>query len=371
MDLQYAVTIYMTLFALIIMFMIVWNNDLLDKKKKLQFFEIFGTIIVAAIAEWLGVYLEGAPAQMRVVHILAKTIDHSLAPMIGLLFAQVISSRANKRCLWIPLLIHAVLELASGWLGFIYYIDKNNHYAHGKCYWIYVVIYLFYSIYFLAQAWRFGNKYQNNNKGILGMTLLFFVSGVTLGMVYSQIRVAYICVAIDTIIIYVYYTGIIEKMDSMTGLLNRRSYESRIVNMEEKVQVLFFDVDDFKHINDNFGHQFGDECLRIVGRAIRAVYGANGHCYRIGGDEFCVLLEKKRESIDNLYNQFFRYLDKMREKDKRIPYVSVGDVAFNPKTTDIESAIKEADMKMYERKQQKKQENIYTKNKNDRHTNIG
>lgn len=371
MDLQYTVTIYMTLFALIIMFMIVWNNDLLENKKKLQFFGIFGTIIAAAIAEWLGVYLEGAPPEMRVVHILAKTMDHSLAPMIGLLFAQVISSKANQVRLWIPLAIHAVLELVSGWLGFIYYIDQNNHYIHGKYYWIYVVVYLFYSVYFLAQAWRFGNKYQNNNKGILGMTLLFFVSGVTLGMVYSQIRVAYICVAIDTIIIYVYYTGIIEKMDSMTGLLNRRSYESRIVNMEKKVRVLFFDVDNFKYINDNYGHQFGDECLRIVGRAIRAVYGVNGYCYRIGGDEFCVLLEKKKESVENLYDQFFRYLDKMREKDERIPYVSVGDSRFDPKTTDIESAIKEADMKMYKWKQKKKQEKSFLEDKNGRHTNIG
>ena len=361
MDLQYTVTIYMTLFALIIMFMIVWSNDLLEKKKKLQFFAIFGTIIVAAIAEWLGVYLEDAPAKMRMIHILAKTVDHSLAPMIGLLFAQVISSKANKGRLWIPLIIHAMLEFVSGWLGFIYYIDRNNHYVHGKCYWIYVVIYLFYSVYFIVQAWRFGNKYQNNNKEILGMALLFFVSGVTLGMMHSQIRIAYICVAIDTIIIYVYYTGIIEKMDSMTGLLNRRSYESRIGNIEKKVQVLFFDVDNFKYINDNYGHQFGDEALKIVGRAIRAVYGVNGHCYRIGGDEFCVLLEKKREAVGNLNDQFFRYLDKMREKDERIPYVSVGDAGFDPKVTDIESAIKAADMKMYERKQ----------TKNNRHTNIG
>lgn len=370
MDLQYAVTIYMTLFALIILFMIVWSNDLLEKRKKVQFFGVFGIIIIAAIAEWLGVYLEDAPSELRIVHILAKTIDHSLAPLIGLMFVQVISSKIKRRCLWIPLVIHAVLELVSGWTGFIYYVDQNNHYSHGKYYWIYVVVYLFYSVYFLAQAWKFGNKYQNNNKAILGMVLLFFVSGVTIGMVYSQIRVAYICVAIDTIIIYEYYTGIIEKMDSMTGLLNRRSYESRIVNVEKEVQVLFFDVDNFKYINDNYGHQFGDECLRVIGRAIRTVYSANGHCYRIGGDEFCVLLEKKRGSVDNLYKQFFCYLDKVREEDKRIPYVSVGDARFDPKTTDIESAIKEADMKMYEWKQKKKQEKAFLENKDGCHTDI-
>lgn len=360
MSLQYTVTIYMTIYALIIMFMIVWSNDLLEKKKKLQFFGVFGIIIVAAIAEWLGVFCEGSPERIRGFYILAKTVDHSLAPVIGVMFVQVISTDADKKYLWIPILIHAILEATSGWTGWIYRINDNNHYSHGSYYWIYVAVYLFYSIFFIVQTWRFGNRYQNNNKGILSMTLWFFVSGVAIGMVYSQIKIAYICVAIDTIIIYVYYTGIIEKMDSMTGLLNRRSYESRIVNLGKPVVVLFFDIDNFKYINDNYGHQYGDYCIQTVGRAIRAIYGTNGHCYRVGGDEFCVLLEKKREFVGAMYEEFFAYLDKSRKKDNRIPYVSVGEADFHPDRTDIESAIKEADMKMYEWKQKKKQE---TKNR--------
>lgn len=100
------------------------------------------------------------------------------------------------------------------------------------------------------------------------------------------------CTAIDTIIVYVYYTGILEKMDSKTGLLNRRSYESHMVNMERSADVLFFDVDDFKYVNDHYGYQFGDQCRKTVGSTLKAVYGSEGYCYRVGGDEFCVLLER-------------------------------------------------------------------------------
>ena len=72
-----------------------------------------------------------------------------------------------------------------------------------------------------------------------------------------------------------------------------------------------------------------------------------GHCYRIGGDEFCVLLEKKLGSVEELNRSFHDKMDRFRSEDKRIPHVSIGYIFFNPEKTDVESAIKEADAQMY------------------------
>ncbi len=365
MDIQYTVSIYLTIFMMLIMLMIVRFNDLVGKEKTFQFSLSFWLIIVAACSEWLGVWLEKAPAWTRWFHILAKTADHSLSPVIALLFVEIITTEHKAKNMAVPLIIHTILELVSGVTGFIYYVDQNNHYSHGRFYWIYVAVYLVCSLYFIRSAWKFGGRYQNNNRVVLSMILLFFISGVSMGLLNSRIRVAYICTAIDTIIVYVYYTGILEKMDSMTGLLNRRSYESRVVNIEKSTGVLFFDVDDFKYVNDHYGHQFGDQCLKIVGSTLKAVYGSKGYCYRIGGDEFCVLLEKDSDSVEMLNKQFLKKMEKQRGQERRLPYVSVGYGKFDPGETDMESAIKEADSQMYEWKQLNKQE------RNGCHTNIG
>lgn len=364
MDLQYTINIYLTIFMMLIMLMIVRFNDLLGKEKILQFSLIFWMIIVASFSEWVSVCMEGAPAWTRWFHILAKTVDHSLSPVIALLFVEIITTEHKAKNMAIPLILHAILELISGVTGFIYYVDQKNHYVHGRFYWIYIAVYLICSLYFIKSAWKFGSRYHNNNRVVLSMILLFFISGVSVSLLNSQVRIAYICTAIDTIIVYVYYTGILEKVDNMTGLLNRWSYESRVGNIEKPIGVLFFDVDNFKYINDNYGHQFGDQCLKIVGSTVKSVYGSKGYCYRIGGDEFCVLLEKDSNSVEILNKQFLKKMEKQRQQEKRLPYVSVGYAKFEPGKADIKSAIKEADSKMYEWKQLNKQK------RESCHTNI-
>ena len=58
--------------------------------------------------------------------------------------------------------------------------------------------------------------------------------------------------------------------------------------------LIVFDVDDFKHVNDVYGHVKGDLCLSVIANCIKGAYAQYGYCYRIGGDEFCVLLKNNR-----------------------------------------------------------------------------
>ncbi len=52
-------------------------------------------------------------------------------------------------------------------------------------------------------------------------------------------------------------------------------------HQNEGAAVLFFDVDDFKFVNDHYGHLYGDECLKRVAKTILNIYGEHGYCYRI------------------------------------------------------------------------------------------
>jgi len=83
--------------------------------------------------------------------------------------------------------------------------------------------------------------------------------------------------------------------DPMTSLLNRSSFtevlEARMqAGAVEGLAAVFFDVDDFKAINDNYGHEAGDEFLKHVARSITAYCGSSGLVARLGGDEFTVAL---------------------------------------------------------------------------------
>jgi len=76
--------------------------------------------------------------------------------------------------------------------------------------------------------------------------------------------------------------------------MNRAGIEQRILDaMSEAPQghvLLYMDLDQFKHVNDNAGHAAGDHLLREIARVIRLNVRENDPCARLGGDEFCVLL---------------------------------------------------------------------------------
>lgn len=91
--------------------------------------------------------------------------------------------------------------------------------------------------------------------------------------------------------------------DSGTGLLNKRAISEytieRINEGGDKVMYLaIMDVDDFKRINDTYGHMFGDQVLSKVSEIIRSVVGQRGKAGRFGGDEFFVLFENVSDEIE-------------------------------------------------------------------------
>ncbi len=85
-------------------------------------------------------------------------------------------------------------------------------------------------------------------------------------------------------------------VDKLTGLNNRNAYELKLQELQEKgsgganVGFVVIDVNHFKSLNDNFGHLVGDQTLSFVGQTVQRNFGDLGICYRIGGDEFCVIV---------------------------------------------------------------------------------
>lgn len=159
--------------------------------------------------------------------------------------------------------------------------------------------------------------------------------------------------------------------DELTKLYNRTAFNKDInerfmkVEIEYKVipTVLFmFDLNDLKKCNDNFGHEYGDCYITMVSNVIKEVFGTDGKCYRIGGDEFCSIMDyTSREDIENKYNRFVEAIQKKNEQEFVVPVsVAVGYAIYDPNIDkSLEETLKRADAMMYQNKQKIKQ--IYKK----------
>ena len=92
------------------------------------------------------------------------------------------------------------------------------------------------------------------------------------------------------------------RLDALTGLPNRRSFDRELTGPGDAarpaacVSVLMVDLDDFKQVNDTFGHVVGDEVLRAVARTISDAVRDTDVAFRFGGEEFSVILRRDRRS---------------------------------------------------------------------------
>jgi diguanylate cyclase (GGDEF)-like protein len=92
--------------------------------------------------------------------------------------------------------------------------------------------------------------------------------------------------------------------DALTGLVNHRGFHE-VLTMElrharrtgERVALVSLDLDDFKSLNDNHGHQYGDEVLRAVGRKLRGAVRASDTAARVGGEEFALILPGSGDDV--------------------------------------------------------------------------
>ena len=143
--------------------------------------------------------------------------------------------------------------------------------------------------------------------------------------------------------------------DSLTGLPNRALFYDRLNHAlsrrSERVAVLFMDLDDFKTVNDTYGHQSGDELLLDVGDAIRRSVRGADTVARLGGDEFAVLLDRDAtvETARELAARLQHAIGAPRviSGHERSIGTSIGISVGTSGATTAETLMREADVAMY------------------------
>ena len=145
---------------------------------------------------------------------------------------------------------------------------------------------------------------------------------------------------------YAYY-------DQMTGLQNRRAYAEKNDQLDQGMPagccVIIADINGLKEMNDQYGHDAGDELIIGTAECLRQSFGQIDTIYRIGGDEFCVILNSTAEQIE----EHLKQLDQngRRWKGKFVNGISISSgYATDKEFDDFDTMQKAADQRMYENK---------------------
>jgi len=146
--------------------------------------------------------------------------------------------------------------------------------------------------------------------------------------------------------------------DVLTGLANRAQFQIRLDTTirtadrrKERFALMSLDLDGFKAINDRFGHEAGDELLKIVGKRLRMVIREIDFAARLGGDEFCLIIEGTSDeyaAADVATRCLKAISEPLQLVNQTIrPRVSIGITLFPNDGQDQESLLHSADRAMY------------------------
>ncbi|HBF65898.1 MAG TPA: hypothetical protein DDW34_09325 [Clostridium sp.] len=159
--------------------------------------------------------------------------------------------------------------------------------------------------------------------------------------------------------------------DSLTQLENRYAFDMYLEEISKEPHedsmrnaICILDVDGLKFINDSYGHWMGDQLIRNMSECIETVFHDSGRCFRIGGDEFAIILKGEREELKSyLYQLRNEIID--RNINKHSFLSASWGLAFQSDTRgkSIYEAFQLADARMYQDKERKRANKMSTESK--------
>lgn len=160
-------------------------------------------------------------------------------------------------------------------------------------------------------------------------------------------------------------------IDPLTGIRNSRYFLNKLKELASAgtpFAIFYLDMNNFKQINDQYGHDVGDLVLKEAAERIKHSIREVDIATRIGGDEFTVTIIQNcsEEFCQNMKNRLYDNVGKMILLDEDTPYypeISVGYARFPDNSDEIEQVIRMADQKMYDEKRKLKSKRLNAKKK--------
>lgn len=334
------------------------------------FIALVQTNMVLIIIDVLGWIFNGLPGPINMIsnqgfNLLLYIIE-PIGPMLWILYTNLQVFHDEKRIiqlkqiLLILFAIHAAISVVSLFTGWFFSVDAHNIYHRENYFWIHVIFcyaLLVYSfIFILINRSKIEKKYYYS-------LLLFYLPqavGTTIQIFAYGVSYNWTGMMISLLIVYFNIQDRSLNTDYLTGVYNRRQLDSyirfKIRNSSDKksFSAILIDLNDFKHINDKFGHDVGDKALQDAVEIIKKCMRHNDFVARFGGDEFFIIMD-----IDNVQmlekavariNDTIEKFDAYSKNPYKISFCMGYDIYDNKLKMKADDFFKHIDILMYNNK---------------------
>lgn len=263
---------------------------------------------IATINETLSFIIDARPGFIfYILQYISNTICTDASVIVGYCWCLFVeyhiyrnTNRIKKksRILAIPLIITTILLIINLFgNGIIFSISEKNKYMRGLfSYAVYVAVFFYY----IESIWTVKTT-KNDSILVEFFPIYYFVVPCMIGTIiqglFFGIAVGWLCVAIAFILIYIEFQISNSFIDDLSGLYNRKymnHYLNKLQNAKNKhVYGFLLDVNDFKVINDTYGHLSGDRAIIHIGKILQNTIGNGCVAIRMGGDEFVIFANFK------------------------------------------------------------------------------
>lgn len=348
----------------------------LDRKERAQqfFFGLILLTIVVLVLEIVSVLLNSdSYKNLLQFRKMVDAVGFSLAPMVSAAAALYVYHRVQRRAMitagwnfWLslPLFINMVVALGSYHYNWIFGITSEHMYARGPLFFISPVSVFFYYSLILWLLYVNRRKILTGELPALALIAVFPLVLSVFQLYYFVYLTIWNSLAIAVAIHYMCILHNQIRIDPLTGLGNRLAYDELLANMSRKgklaLAVVNIDLDDFKNINNVYGHHEGDRVLRAFAQELKAVFEGFGEPIRIGGDEFIVwIYTNDQELIESHLKTLETTLSVGKpSRQLRCPVAfSYGVTVFNDSYNSLQEFVQHSDRLMYAEKFRKRSKN--------------
>lgn len=275
-------------------------------------------------------------------------------------FSSDVKVREKQKVLMVFFLLNLMICIISLFTGSFFYVDQNNIYHRGPYFALHVAYcygLLIYSLMYLIK-----HKQYIEKRKYISMIAYFIpmAIGTTIQVLFYGYSLNWVGMMLSLLIIYFNIQNRGINTDYLTGIYNRRQLDEyireRIRNSTENksFSAILLDLNEFKSINDRFGHKIGDEALKDSVEIIRRSLNTDDFIARFGGDEFVIITDiYNGQTLDKVVNRIRKNVENFNVSNLK-PYnlnFSIGyDIYSCNSKMEADEFFKHIDMLMYENK---------------------
>lgn len=355
-----------TLLPLLLIITLVIINPIQFKEKR-NFLYLLSATALESSLEIVTILNKANTFMAAIISAFANAFGFAIAPLVAYLMLTIIMKDTKyekyKNIIRIPLICNAFLSFGSIWFDWIFIVTPLNQYFRGPLFHVQFLVSLFYIIAFVYIDLTKIKDYMLEDLICKGAIYCLILGSIIAQVFFPDLLLIWGTISICLIFYFISVQSMQLRRDPLTMAYNRLCYDNLLLKSIDKegVTLIIIDVNQFKKVNDTFGHMTGDKMLCSIALTLRKHFEAYGYTYRIGGDEFAIIASNIKESkVHEIFNNIEAEFLHTKNRLSISPILSYGLCEYNPKLhKDIYDAIKIADNNMYICKEENKSRKYY------------